>query len=134
MKAKKNKKLHKSAIDVMFSMTMLIEKLIDLKKESNRNKVIYSGGKFIGIIPDNYQPDSKDSENSLYSQVKAKEKAIELYKKFDLEPQKPIFSMSPSHIKQCALIAVDEILNESLLRNDKIRDWWKQVKHEIQKL
>jgi len=36
--------------------------------------------------------------------------------------------------KQCALIAVDEILNEYWLHDTKRRDWWQEVKHEIEKL
>jgi hypothetical protein len=37
----------------------------------------------------------------------------------------------PIHCKQCALIAVDEILEECVLE----RDWyWEQVKTEIEKL
>jgi hypothetical protein len=34
----------------------------------------------------------------------------------------------------CALIAVDEILNEYWLHDTKRRDWWQQVKQEIEKL
>lgn len=36
--------------------------------------------------------------------------------------------------KKCALIAVDEILNEYWSHNTKRRDWWKEVKQEIEKL
>jgi len=37
----------------------------------------------------------------------------------------------PIHCKQCALIAVDEILEECVLE----RDWyWEKVKEEIEKL
>jgi hypothetical protein len=34
----------------------------------------------------------------------------------------------------CALIAVDEILNEYWSHDTKRRDWWQQVKQEIEKL
>lgn len=40
----------------------------------------------------------------------------------------------PAHVKQCALIAVDEILNEYWLHDTKRRDWWQEVKQEIEKL
>ena len=33
--------------------------------------------------------------------------------------------------KQCAYIAVDEILNEYWSHNTERRDWWKEVKKEI---
>ena len=33
--------------------------------------------------------------------------------------------------KDCALIAVDEILNEYWSHNTKRRDWWKEVRQEI---
>jgi hypothetical protein len=36
--------------------------------------------------------------------------------------------------KRCALIAVDEILNEYWSHDTKRRDWWKQVKDELEKL
>ena len=69
-----------------------------------------------------------------------KEKAKELVEKF-LFMYRP--SMHPPYLKaneaakQCALIAVDEILlheknNHSVL--DKISDYWQEVKQEIEKL
>jgi len=36
--------------------------------------------------------------------------------------------------KTCALIAVDEILKEYWSHDTKRRDWWKEVKQEIEKL
>jgi hypothetical protein len=39
-----------------------------------------------------------------------------------------------SEAKQRALIAVDEILNEYWSHDTKRRDWWQEVKHEIEKL
>lgn len=36
--------------------------------------------------------------------------------------------------KQCALIAVDEILNQYWMHNLEMRDWWQSVKSEIEKL
>ena len=62
----------------------------------------------------------------------AKDKAIQLFNKFKLEPIKPICMMHPQHSKQCALIAVDEILNEIKILYDI--SWWCLVKEEIKKL
>ena len=36
--------------------------------------------------------------------------------------------------KQCALIVVDEILNEYWSHDTNRRDWWEEVKQEIEKL
>jgi hypothetical protein len=36
--------------------------------------------------------------------------------------------------KECALVAVDEILSEYWSHNTERRDWWKQVKQAIEKL
>jgi hypothetical protein len=36
--------------------------------------------------------------------------------------------------KQCALIAVNEILKEYWSHDTKRRDWWQEVKQEIEKL
>ena len=36
--------------------------------------------------------------------------------------------------KKCALIAVDEVLNELDLQNHLLRSYWYDVKHEIEKL
>ena len=67
--------------------------------------------------------------------MKPKEKAIELYYKyynqlsFDLTDE-----FNDKCAKQCALIAVDEMLNEYWSHDIKRRDWWKEVKQEIEKL
>ena len=71
-----------------------------------------------------------------------KEKATELVKKFTYNTR--CFSETKGwedtlyDAKQCALIAVDEILEMDLpiLEEDadKFYDYWKQVKHEIEKL
>ena len=68
-----------------------------------------------------------------------KEKAEELVKKYRNPFNRkgcipPSESMFPSTAKQCALIAVDEILNNKELLNHLDYEWWKQVKHEIEKL
>ena len=57
----------------------------------------------------------------------AKEKANELVVKYQID--NPI---TYHQAKQCALIAVDEILNV-LFQHHKI-DYWKEVKQEIEKL
>ena len=36
--------------------------------------------------------------------------------------------------KKCALIAVDEILNEYWSHDTKRRDWWQEIKKEIELL
>ena len=68
-----------------------------------------------------------------------KEKAIELY--FKMHSQEQIVS---KEAKQCALIAVDEILNinpfsfyDKRFHLDRIKEYekyWKEVKQEIEKL
>ncbi len=60
-----------------------------------------------------------------------KEKAQELVDKhisysFDLMPTK--------FAKKLALVSVDEILNEYWSHDTKRRDWWQEVKQEIEKL
>jgi hypothetical protein len=68
--------------------------------------------------------------------MKPKEKAKELYNKFlpytyyHYRDQK----IEIYNTKQCALIAVDEILNEYWSHDTKRRDWWKEVKQEIELL
>jgi hypothetical protein len=57
-----------------------------------------------------------------------KEKAKELVDKYNF--LKEIFMPSIHEQKQCALIAVDEILNKDGYNND----YWKEVKEEINKL
>lgn len=62
----------------------------------------------------------------------AKEKAFELINKYS--PILPYYNQKDNlnKAKQCALIAVDEILN-ILFQHYKI-DYWKEVKREIEKL
>ena len=62
-----------------------------------------------------------------------KEKAIELYNKFYmLECKIETYTTADTEYSvQCALIAVDEILNLLPLAN---RDYWIQVRKEIEKL
>jgi hypothetical protein len=57
-----------------------------------------------------------------------KEKAKELINKFNIPH--PFQKLA----KQCALICVDEILNEYWSHDTKRRDWWRQVKTEIENL
>ncbi len=57
-----------------------------------------------------------------------KEKAKELIANFYWELENDYQS------KICALIAVDEILNEYWSHDTKRRDWWQEVKQEIKKL
>ena len=60
-----------------------------------------------------------------------KEKAEDLYGKMRID-------LAPILAKQCALIAVDEILEMDLPileeEADTFYDYWEKVKHEIQKL
>lgn len=79
-----------------------------------------------------------------------KEKAEELLEKMNvihhLKGNGLPVSMHKSQIKQCALIAVDEVINEyesnicnsgydyDFERWDMQRDYWKEVKQEIEKL
>ena len=60
-----------------------------------------------------------------------KEKAEELIKKFTLNPVGPIYIMSDEHTRQCALIAVDEIIS---LVGRYTNNYWEEVKREIDKL
>lgn len=55
-----------------------------------------------------------------------KEKAIELIQKF--------YSVGAVECKQCALIAVDEMLKVGYFSDDKIYDYLHEVKQEIEKL
>ena len=67
-----------------------------------------------------------------------KEKAKELFDKF----MKPVdglhkYPMCFDTAKQCALIAVDELieaLHEHHWQNRLIIDYWEEVKHELEKL
>ena len=64
-----------------------------------------------------------------------KQKAGKIFRKvlyeleWNFEP-----SICKSVAKELALIAVDEILNEYWLHDTKRRDWWQEVKQEINKL
>jgi hypothetical protein len=69
--------------------------------------------------------------------MKAKEKAEELFIKYrpiiagkQFATSFVLMSEAKELTKQCALIAVDEIIHEVY---DDI-EWWKEVKHEIEKL
>jgi hypothetical protein len=75
--------------------------------------------------------------------MKPKEKAEELIDKFEnysfMDIDKKISSFNSA--KQCALVAVDEIINTGLLLDSSIYvmvktslDYWQQVKQEIEKL
>ena len=65
-----------------------------------------------------------------------KEKAIELYNKFNKHTRYwDCFNDEPleeDHTKQCAIIAVDEILN--VVSTVRAEQYWKSVKQEIEKL
>lgn len=70
--------------------------------------------------------------------MEAKDKAKELVNKFKLDPIKPLCIMHYEHSKQCALIAVDEILLflqiQIGFKDDKASEYFKKVKKEIIKL
>ena len=76
--------------------------------------------------------------------MEAKDKAKQLVNKFKLEPIKPFCIMHPEHIKQCALIAVNEIIKAIPCREEygysdgwvliDNTEYWKEVKQEIEKL
>ena len=59
-------------------------------------------------------------------------KAIELIKLFQLDPD-VIFVMSTAHSKQCALLAVDELLSVMEYPSHKYL-FYLEVKKEIEKL
>jgi hypothetical protein len=71
-----------------------------------------------------------------------KEKAQELvdgFKNIDIEYNDSIegncfMTMTKSDAKQCALIAVDEILSVIWINLDDEVDYWAEVKQEIEKL
>lgn len=73
------------------------------------------------------------------AQQTAREKAYELINKYNLVVLDTALGGSNSRVKKCALIAVDEILNddwyiatiEELLQR---REYWEEVKQEIEKL
>lgn len=67
------------------------------------------------------------------------EKAKELVSKFSLNPEQPFYILSQNHIKQCALIAVEEVrfFHERLFyatEGSLFDDYLNKVKHEIEKL
>ena len=65
----------------------------------------------------------------------AKKKAKELVRKYWFEINNIAEdSISWRQGKKGALIAVDEILNEYWSHDTKRRDWWQEVKREIQNL
>jgi hypothetical protein len=70
-----------------------------------------------------------------------KEKAIELIDKFNQFTIKQLMYHKNGKTKeyygdakQCALIAVDEILNNIIDDDKQILNYWQQVKQEIEKL
>ena len=68
--------------------------------------------------------------------MKAKEKALNLLSKFYYSKDEDGFhSMNKYRAKQCALIAVDEMIEESIgyLSIDRNK-YWKEVQQEIEKL
>jgi hypothetical protein len=66
-----------------------------------------------------------------------KEKANELVDKMynvDFHDDAREIAMRYPHAIKCALVAVDEIINEYWSHDTKRRDWWKDVKQQIKKL
>ena len=66
-----------------------------------------------------------------------KEKAEELFTtyRFSLSiPNAPLGDLKDSIVKQCALIAVDEIINIWEYSDTQEKWWWQQVRKEIEKL
>ena len=67
----------------------------------------------------------------------AKEKADELYSKYDDLLNKDFGNpiVFDNQLKQCALIAVDELIYETQFEVPNIRQrWWIEVKKEIENL
>ena len=66
--------------------------------------------------------------------MKTKEKAIELVNKYSTKL--PYYSEKDNlnKSKECALILVNEVLKEYWSHNTKRRDWWQEIKIEIEKL
>ncbi len=62
--------------------------------------------------------------------MEAKEKAKELVEKYD---QTFTYLESKNKAKQCAIIAVDEILNLDYF-SEEGREYWQEIKNEIEKL
>jgi hypothetical protein len=66
-----------------------------------------------------------------------KEKANQLVDRMynvDFHDDAREIAMRYPHAIKCALVAVDEILNEYWSHDTKRRDWWQEVKREIEKL
>lgn len=66
-----------------------------------------------------------------------KEKAFELIDKYSLLVPIEFGGMDKNLAKQCALIAVDEILNsrkEHLVQSIKFYEYWTEVKRELERL
>ncbi len=64
-----------------------------------------------------------------------KEKAEELFDRFYLiKDERGLCRLNEFIAKQCALITVNEILNEYWLHDTERRDFWQDVKKEIKKL
>ena len=75
--------------------------------------------------------------------MKPKEKAIELVNKFidyvncwDDESADPNYTKAYNYAKQCALIAVNEIMEylDVILLPNPFAQYWQEVKQEIEKL
>ena len=62
--------------------------------------------------------------------MNAKDKAKELVEKYD---QTFTYLESKNKAKQCAIIAVDEILNLDYF-SEEGREYWQEIKNEIEKL
>jgi hypothetical protein len=67
-----------------------------------------------------------------------KEKAEELFSKYYNSIEHTLSEEYSPHemfvVKECTLIAVDEILNAVTAIADKRYDYWKEVKEELEKL
>jgi hypothetical protein len=64
-----------------------------------------------------------------------KEKAVELFSDYRYIlsiPNAPLGELKDDIAKSCALIAVDELKQESVVKNDF--DYWQEVKTEIERL
>jgi hypothetical protein len=75
--------------------------------------------------------------------MKAKEKAQSLINKFNIFVLDTALGGSNARVKQCALIAVDEVLNAINVNTgnaaqgrliQSLNNYWEQVKKEIEKL
>ena len=62
--------------------------------------------------------------------MNAQDKAKELVEKYD---QSFTYLESKNNAKQCAIIAVDEILNLDYF-SEEGREYWQEIKNEIEKL